>query len=346
MDGDRRDFLKRVGGLTAAAASPALAKSGEPRSGEPRPGDDEAEAFHHPSRAFAGDKLALELDGSFAGWLLSFEGGAAVADVVAEKLGPDRIQKKHLGQVKYEDITIQCGAGMSKGFFEWIRASLGPQLARKNGAIVGADFRHREHSRLEFLGAIVSEVGLPAVDVSSREAAKMTVKLSPEVARRKAGSGASLKFAVDVGAHRWRTSDFRLTVGGVEDSTSRANKIEAITIKQKVAENPVGEIRGLEPSGLEFPNLVVTVAASQAQSFYDWHEDFVIRGNCSDDREREGKLDYTDSQDRPLFSLSFHHLGVFKVAPDKAEAGGENVRRVKAEMYCEKIDFDYSAGWA
>ena len=29
--------------------------------------------------------------------------------------------KKHLAGVKYEDITVNCGTGMSKGFYEWTK---------------------------------------------------------------------------------------------------------------------------------------------------------------------------------------------------------------------------------
>jgi hypothetical protein len=34
------------------------------------------------------------------------------------------------------------------------------------------------------------------------------------------------------------------------------------------------------------------------------------------------------------------------LAPEKVESGSENIRRVKAEMYCEELKFDYEATWA
>src|SRR5262245_17196385 len=54
-------------------------------------------------------KYAIELDGVAAGWLHSAEGGHATADVVVEKLGGTTLQKKHIGGVKYEGITVQMG---------------------------------------------------------------------------------------------------------------------------------------------------------------------------------------------------------------------------------------------
>ena len=45
-----------------------------------------------------------------------------------------------------------------------------------------------------------------------------------------------------------------------------------------------------------------------------------------------------------LFTLTFSGLGMFKLTPEKVEAGSENVRRVKAEMYCEQITFKEGSG--
>ena len=38
-----------------------------------------------------------------------------------------------------------------------------------------------------------------------------------------------------------------------------------------------------------------------------------------------------------LGSLQFFNLGIFKIAPEKLEAGADTIRRVKVEMYCERI---------
>ena len=40
-----------------------------------------------------------------------------------------------------------------------------------------------------------------------------------------------------------------------------------------------------------------------------------------------------------LLTLNFAGLGIFKLTPEKVEAGSENIRRIKAEMYCESIEF-------
>ena len=95
-----------------------------------------------------------------------------------------------------------------------------------------------------------------------------------------------------------------------------------------------------EPATLEIPNLVVTMAESHADEFYDWHRSFVIEGRSGQDQEKTGQLEYL-SQDlgSVLLTLNFAGLGIFKLTPEKVEAGSENIRRMKAEMYCESIQF-------
>ena len=127
-------------------------------------------------------------DGSgrqFAGWISSIEGGHATSDVVVEKLGADMIQHKHLAGVKYEDITVNCGTAMSKAFYSWIQASLDRKHARNDGAIITADYDQKEVGRLDFFHALITEVGFPALDAASKDAAKMTVKFAPEYTRMK-----------------------------------------------------------------------------------------------------------------------------------------------------------------
>src|SRR6266571_807027 len=110
-------------------------------------------------RSYTAGKYALEIDGQFAGWLESAEGGHATSDVVGEKAERESIQRKHIAGVKYEDITVTCGAGMSRNFYEWIRASLDKQYSRKNGALITCDYNYKELSRTEWSNALITEVG-------------------------------------------------------------------------------------------------------------------------------------------------------------------------------------------
>jgi len=302
-------------------------------------------------RGYTAGKYAIDMGGVMAGWLFSAEGGHATADVVTEKLGPDHIAKKHISNVKYEDISVSCGTGMSKQFYEWIKSSFDHTYTRKDGAIISADYDHNEVSRLTFQHALISEVGFPALDAASKDAAKMTIKFSPEITRTTYGQGAKISGNTNaVIQKKWLPANFRLVINGLEEACTRVNKIEALTVKQKNVENAVGELRDAEkePANLEIPNLVITFAESHAKSFYDWHKSFVIDGNAGDGDEKNGSLTFlTPNLKEELFTINFTHLGIFKLTPDKVESHSEGIRRLKAEMYCEEMSFTYhSSAWA
>jgi len=304
------------------------------------------------SRGFVAGKYAIELDGISAGWVQSVEGGHATSDVVSEKIGSDHIIHKHIAGVKYEDITVNCGTGMSKGFYGWIKDSFDHKYSRKGGAVISSDYNYKEHSRLTWYNGLISEVGFPALDAASKDAAKMSIKVTPEYTRVTTSTGGpSVAGKYSVGKmeqKKWLPANFRLKIDGVD--CTKVNKIEALVVKQKVVENAVGELRDAEkePAHLEIPNLVVTMSESHAKEYYDWHEDFVIKGNNSDDKEKGGALEYlTPNLQETLFTITFKHLGIFKLSPEKVEAGSENIRRVKAEMYCEDMSFEYKgSAWA
>jgi len=304
------------------------------------------------SRGYIAGKYGVELDGIMAGWVSSAEGGHATSDVVNEKVGADHIIKKHIAGVKYEDISISCGTGMSQKFYEWIKASFDHNYTRKNGAIITADYNYKELARLNFFNALITEIGFPALDASSKDAAKMALKITPEYTRIATSSGPSIAggtFANDAAKQKkWLPSNFKLVIDKLD--CTRVNKIEAIVVKQKVIDNPTGELRDYErePAHLEIPNLVVTLAESHSKEFYDWHQSFVIQGNNGDDQEKGGSLTYlTPDLKTELFTITFDHLGIFKLTPEKVEAGSENIRRVKAELYCENMAFTYkSSAWA
>jgi len=314
-------------------------------------------AISKDQRGYSSGKYAIDLGSGFAGWISSVEGGNAVADVITEKMGVDVHHRKHLGNVKYEEISFQCGTGMSNGLYDWIQTGFNltnTTAGRKDGAIVFCDYDSYELSRLEWKFGMMSEVGMPALDAAGKDAAKMSIKFHPEITRRtmKQGSQATVQaFPVTAAKQKlWTNQNFRLRINGyigLDDGCKKVNKIDAITVKQKITENSVGEGRDYEKvaTSMEIPNLVITMTESHSEIFYKWHEDFVIKGNCTQEHEMTGILEYlANDTTTVLFTLNLVGLGIFKITPDKMEAGAEGVRRTKVEMYCEEITYQFGAG--
>jgi len=295
-------------------------------------------------RAYTAGKYALEVGRISAGWIQKFSGGSATAEVVTEKIGIDHLARKHLAGVKYEDIVLEVGTGMSKGFYEWIKAAWDGKSVRQDGAVIVTDYDFKEQSRKTFHLALITETVLPALDAASKDAAKMTVKLTPEWVRTTTGSGKQISTPGGnaQAQKKWLPSNFKLDIPGLD--CTRVNKIGELVVKQKVVDNPVGELRDYEkdPGHLEFGNLTVTMAESLADSWYKWFEDFVIKGNCGQDQEKSGSLIYLASDMKTeLLRVSLSNLGIFKLAEEHVEAGSEGIRRVKAELYVERMQFQY-----
>jgi len=303
-------------------------------------------------RAYGISKYYIELQHTFAGFVKNLSGGDATADVVLEKLGSDHLTKKHLGNVKYEEVSFQCGTGMSKELYNWINTGFNQtshNRGREDGAIVFQDYDGGEQSRLTWHNGLITELGMPPLDASSKDACNMTIKFKPEITRKTWAAAGKFTVPQDAAKQKkWLPANFRLRIDGCENGCRKVNKIDGLTVKQVTAENSVGEQRDYqqEPVRVEIPNLVITLPESHADEFYAWHENFVIKGNNGEDQEKGGTLEYLTPNltDAPLFTLHFFHLGVFKVTADKNEASGDPIRRLKVEMYCEDIRFDFNGG--
>jgi hypothetical protein len=326
-DATRRGFLGVAAGLTGVALLQASSN--------------EAEA---QSRSFAVGHFALELDGVLIGLLKSVDGGDTSAEVVTE--APETYySKKHISNLKYEDFEIQAGFSMAKNFYDWIASTLRGQSPRHDGAIDELDFRLNVVRSREFFDALITELTIPACDGSAKDPAYMTIKLSPELTRPRKGSSVRGAFGNTV-QKMWLPANFRLKIDGLD--TSRVNKIDAFTIKQTVVTNQVGEERDFakEPTKLEFPNLVITFSETTAATWQAWFEDFVIKGNADDSKERTGTLEFlSPNRSEALASLTFFNMGIFRLAPDTPEPSGNGnaIRRMKAELYCERMEFNFKA---
>src|SRR5262245_25847688 len=100
----------------------------------------------------------FSIDGKVWGVPTNVTGGSISADLVTEKIGPDHIGRKHLAGVKYEDISLEVGAGMSPEFYGWIKASLQGTYSRRNGEIYICDYNYVPRGTLSFFNALISEV--------------------------------------------------------------------------------------------------------------------------------------------------------------------------------------------
>jgi hypothetical protein len=219
---------------------------------------------------------------------------------------------------------------MSKPFYEWIKNSFDRKFAGHSGKLTSWDSDGDVFDSVVFTDALITEVGFPALDGASKEAAKLAIQMQPESSKPASKPAAKL----GVKQKAWLCSNFRLKIDNTD--CSRVATIDSFTWKVAFTDDGKGT---REPAHLEIPNLAITTPSSHSKEFYDWHEDFVLNGNSAD--ERQGTLEFLRPDGQTvLFTLTFGGLGIRVV--DAQPPTVDNIHRVKAEMYCETVSFDFS----
>src|SRR5262245_46113955 len=107
----RREFLTRAGLMAGG-----MALFGLPAF-RPQP----TAAAVLDQRGYSTATYALELDGMLIDTLRTADGGFPKADVILEPPGATGpFVRKHIGNLKYQDIVMQCDPDMPKPLFDWI----------------------------------------------------------------------------------------------------------------------------------------------------------------------------------------------------------------------------------
>lgn len=286
----------------------------------------------------------LELDGQFDGFVSNVDGGGVFADIINEPLGQDVIQRKRPGPVRFEDIVIDIPLqNVEKALSSWITETLTKNAAPKSGAIVYADVNYNEVKRLEFAGALLSEIALPDADAQgSKEAALLTLRLTPQSTRLAGGKG-KLASVPGTKAKQILSSNFRFNVQGLEKSCGRIVSVESIVLKRAVAQTPPGQEKFRQQSAaagaLDCSKVTITLPEADAGPFYAWFDDMVIKGRPG--TERAGLLEWLDhSMKTVLSSIQLGGLGIVRYAPDPIKAGTQEKLGglVQVDMYCETIN--------
>lgn len=290
------------------------------------------------SNVFQGEGYFLSLDNTDCGFLKSIDGGWISATVVEIATGQSLLVKKHLGSIQYEELKIEAGLSLSGALYDWIAGTWNGDAQRKDVTITIVDQNQKAVQERQFFNALITEVTIPALDGSSKEPGFLSIKFKPEYTRYRKASG---KVSASLGTGKqkqWITSNFKLVIDGPD--CSKVSKIDSITVKQSTSTDEIGEgrIRVNEPTRVEFPNLRVTLSKATAQSWYNWHEDFVIKGNCGEANEKSGSIALLSPDlNSELARINLSNLGIFRIAEEGAT--GQQIRKVVADLYCEQMQF-------
>jgi hypothetical protein len=296
------------------------------------------------ARSYTAGRFALDIDGQIAGFIKSVTGGNIKGNVATHQLGPDNIQKKHIATIEHEPFTVEVGMGMTRGFYDWIRASFDKAHVTKSGEVIAADFDYQAQSARVFTDAHLAEVTIPALDGSSKDAAYMTLKIDPERIRYEKRSNEKLNGKIGTATKKWLCSNWRFELGSLP--CQRVAKVDSFTWKQSVIKDEVGKFREptKHPAKVEVPNLKVTISMADIEAWQTWHRNFVIDGLCSEGDELEGSITFLGPDlKEPLAHIDLFNVGLISLQQAKQEANKEEVARFEAELYVEKMMFFYDA---
>ena len=293
------------------------------------------------ARTLGPTTVALELEGQYACFVRSAAGGNAFAELLLENLGPENIQRKRPGQVRFEDILIEVPLGEeSKLLGGWVADFLTKSSAPRNGAITYTDFNMNEFKRLEFSNAVLTEVAFPAADAAAgKNVALLTLRIAPQSTRLAGPSGKKAQGGLGIKQKAVISGNFRFNVQGLENACARISKVQGIAAKRMKAVEAVGQQRLPEVvlGVLDCSLISVFLPEADAGPFYAWFDDTILKGKASG--ERGGLIEWLDpTLKNVLVSVQLGGLGIMRYAPEPVKVGAETQGLVQVDMYCETID--------
>jgi len=294
-------------------------------------------------RSFTAGRFALDVGGYNVGFLKKFSGMAMEADIVANDLGPDNIQKKHVSNIKWTAGKATVGIGMGKGMYEWIKQSFDKSYSMKNGWLTSGDFNYKAQTRLDFEDALITEVTVPKLDGSSKDAAYFDVTFEPERVRWSKGGGEDIRANVGPKQKAWLCSNFRVEIGdGKVLPCSRIASVDSFTWKCAVAADQIGIHREptKHPAKVVVPDLKLAVSMADHQPWADAAKKWFVDGNHEEEHETTGRIVFLGpDMKKELGEINLERVGFKKFSKDDLEANSEKIARFSVELYIEKMTF-------
>lgn len=283
---------------------------------------------------------ALKIDGQSGGLVKDYSGGGFGADVTEQQVGPDRT--KHVAELQYYPATLLCDFSLPSQLCQCISDTWKRVRAYHDFAL-GSVNPSGGQTETDFSHALVADVTFPACDGESEEAGFLGIQVYPEVTTSTTSTGGSQ--ATQSGT-TWISCDFTLKIDGLD--CKYVKKIDSFTVQETIVMASSGGTRGdviKVPGKLTFPNLKITVSEDGADSWRQWADDFLVKGNNDSSHEKTGRLTfYSKDLSKPLATIVFHNLGICKLERVERDGKAEAIEAISVELYCEQMEFFSGSG--
>ncbi len=311
----RRGFLGRAAGAAAVVAGAGVGAGALTQS-----------AAAADQRSYTAGRFALDIDGVSTGRLAGVDGGHSEGNVIVEDQQPgDNIQKKHIAGVKYEDFTVQVGAGMGAGMYSWIQDSFDKGPTPRHISIASYDSSGKEKSRRAASAAITS-LTVPALDRSTKYEAYCALGLEVQgTVTNRPPQGT--QFQATGKRKPFLTQNGVFEIDGID--TSRVATVDSFTWTCSVAAD--GSVL------MEVSDLGITFPRADASSWQEWYRNMISGGGGD---ERKGALTLVGADGGEVVTFSFSNVGLYKlysVTGEVQPVGRVKQAMVRAEAYVERV---------
>lgn len=293
------------------------------------------------SRTYAVGRWALDIDGTKVGFLQSCEGGQATAELVEHKGGAMPYNKKNITTIKYAPLKFKAGAGMGRGFWQWMEAALNLGVLYKNGAVTVCDFNYKAQRRMDILNMLMTKVTIPTLDGGSKENLYYDFEVTSELVRWMKEGGQDVKGDMGPKQKAWQANMFRFEMGGLP--FGKLAKLEGISWECKVVPDAIGDAREYEqiPSTCTVSDFTMHISMRDIEPFAAKADDWFRLGNCLEQHEMSANLTLLQpNRTDEIGTFEFFNVGFreFEAQP-KLEAQGEGLARFKLKCYAERIAY-------
>lgn len=285
----------------------------------------------HAQRAYQARSASVQINGKSIGTVQSVDGGYAVGDVVADQVGPDNVTMKHISNIHFVPLTIRSDVSDLDDVA--IQALASP--ARMDAVVTLQSFDMKAGSTTTLTNALVTRIAFPDLDAASREPLYMEVELTPELIRRTDGGGAA-ESKMGLRQKKLLRSNYRIDIPGLE--TKRVTSVTGLTLTRPLSADAVGLTREIAKAPMRWntSNVVLTVSGADEKSWQAWADDFLLKGNNGQEKEKtiEIHLLAPDLKSEVLL-LRGSGVGLVSLRPATG-ATNDPMQRLEAELYVEK----------
>lgn len=291
-------------------------------------------------RTYTGGRFSLDIDGINVAFVKKFDGLSMEADIVANDLGPDNFQAKHVANIKWTPGKVTVGAGMGAGMYNWIKASFDKAYVPKNGRLLAADFNYKAQSELTFMNALITSVGFPKLDGSSKDGLYLDVEFDAEQVRWAKGDNSDIRGQYGTKQKAWLAANFRFEMGSL--ACSRVASIDAFTWKCAVAADQIGIFREptKHPAKVTVPDVKVSVSMADYEAWAGPAKKWFVDGEHLAGNEMQGAIVLLGpDMKKEIGRVELKNCGFKKFSKQTLEANSEKIARFDVEFYVEGMTF-------